>query len=155
MGEEALSTKHLEQISRMAAVAGLAMLCISVSYDWSYLLALDVTFSEVSTTLQEHLRSALIWAPASVTGMFIGGLLVLASLGEGRVARAATQINRILIWFVLFLALGLGVWQRSLLLAYAALAGAWLWASQKALLHEPLRVAVFGTSPGFLPLFSP
>ena len=47
---------------------------------------------------------------------------------------------------------GIGVWQRSLVLVYVAFAVAWMWGAQKALAHEPLRLAVFGPSPKFAPL---
>lgn len=45
-----------------APLSGMALL-LSVFYDYSFLSALGLQFSEVPTTISDHLRSAIVWLP--------------------------------------------------------------------------------------------
>lgn len=45
-------------------------LVLSITYDWGYLHWLGVSFSEVPTSLSDHARSALVWAPSVGIGFF-------------------------------------------------------------------------------------
>jgi hypothetical protein len=72
--------KYIESIPSLLGITSAMALIASVIYDWGYLKYLGVTFSEVPTTLSDHLRSTILWAPW-------GGLLVLAGLGIEAITR--------------------------------------------------------------------
>gem|GEM_PF-3352601 len=60
----------LESAAKALAVAAAILLILSTAFDFSYLYALGLAFEEVPTTLADHVRSALIWAPkAAVYGL--------------------------------------------------------------------------------------
>lgn len=59
----------VEGASRVLGVLGAATLALSAFYDFSYLKALGLGFSEVQTTLSDHARSALVWIPALLVGV--------------------------------------------------------------------------------------
>lgn len=45
---------------------------LSVDYDWGYLGALGLSFADVPTTISDHVRSALVWAPWVLTSFGAG-----------------------------------------------------------------------------------
>lgn len=49
-------------------MALIATLCVALSvlFDWGFLAALELTFSEVPTSLSDHTRSAILWLPLAV-----------------------------------------------------------------------------------------
>ena len=47
-----------------------ALLVLSVVYDFTYLSALNLSFSQIPTTISDHVRSALLWAPLLFLGLF-------------------------------------------------------------------------------------
>ncbi len=69
----------IENLSKLAPIFTAGILATSVIYDSSYLLALGLFIADVPTSVSEHLRSALIWAPLvfifllTVTGIIIYG----------------------------------------------------------------------------------
>ena len=50
-------------------VAGMALVG-SVAYDWAYLYALGLSFSDVPTSVADHMRSALNWIPTAILAVF-------------------------------------------------------------------------------------
>ena len=50
-------------------MAFIATLCVALSvvFDWGYLAALELTFSEVPISLSDHTRSAVLWLPLVVS----------------------------------------------------------------------------------------
>lgn len=46
----------------VAAIASL-LLVVSVFFDYSFLLAIGLSFDEIPSSLSEHVRSAILWAP--------------------------------------------------------------------------------------------
>ena len=46
------------------------LLVLSVVYDFTYLSALNLSFSQIPTTISDHIRSALLWAPLLFLGLF-------------------------------------------------------------------------------------
>ena len=76
----------IEKLGRFASLGAAGLLAISVFYDFSFLLALRLNFAEVATTMSDHLRSAIVWAPALAAGGLLGFLALLGL----QVARAST-----------------------------------------------------------------
>lgn len=62
---------HIEQLGTLIGLTSGALLILSVFYDFSFLLALSLTFEDVPTTISDHVRSAIVWTP-------IVGLVTLA-----------------------------------------------------------------------------
>jgi len=62
----------IELVGSNVTVITAALLTLSVAYDWSFLVGVGLTPSEVPTTLQDHLRSAVVWAPGTVLLLFFG-----------------------------------------------------------------------------------
>lgn len=69
----------LEVGTKILALMATLCVALSVLFDWGYLHALELTFSEVPTTLSDHTRSAVLWLPlvvlvlplAVVTSLFL------------------------------------------------------------------------------------
>lgn len=54
-------------------ISGFSLLC-SIAYDWGFLYALGLSFSDIPTSLADHIRSSLNWLPlafAAVSSVFI------------------------------------------------------------------------------------
>lgn len=64
------------------------LLVASVAYDYAYLLALGLTLDEIPSSLSEHVRSAVVWAP-KVSIAFI--LYVVVELALRRVEGDRTE----------------------------------------------------------------
>ena len=60
----------------LIGVASAASFVLTAVYDWGFFSALGLKLSEVPTTLSDHLRGALNWMPAVLSGL---GLAVLIS----------------------------------------------------------------------------
>lgn len=67
-------TPLIESLGKTLGVAGAMLTVSSVGYDYSFLAALGLDFSSVPTTLADHARTAVLWAPL-VVAFFV--LLVL------------------------------------------------------------------------------
>ncbi len=75
----------LDSLSKVVGlVAGVALIG-SVAYDWAYLYALGLTFSDIPTTVADHVRSAFNWMPNAVllVGIVIGLELFLRRSEQG------------------------------------------------------------------------
>jgi hypothetical protein len=57
---------------KVAAAASGVALVLSVLYDYCFLTAMGLSLAEVPTTIADHVRSAIIWAPF-VLGTMLGG----------------------------------------------------------------------------------
>lgn len=53
----------MEQVGKAVAVVASLLLVVSVFFDYSYLLAIGLSFDEIPSSLSEHVRSAILWAP--------------------------------------------------------------------------------------------
>lgn len=79
---EARKTLHsyqsiLEVGAKLLALIATLCVALSVVFDWGYLTALELTFSEVPTSLSDHTRSAVLWLPLVVS---VFPLAIVASL---------------------------------------------------------------------------
>lgn len=52
-----------EQVGKAAAVLASLLLVVSIFFDYSFLLAIGLSFDEIPSSLSEHVRSAILWAP--------------------------------------------------------------------------------------------
>lgn len=52
-----------EQVGKVVAVIASLLLVVSVFFDYSFLLAIGLSFDEIPSSLSEHVRSAILWAP--------------------------------------------------------------------------------------------
>lgn len=60
----------LGKLPALISVFGALIFSLSVVYDYGYFLVFGVTFSEIPTTLSDHLRSSLAWIPSAVFIVF-------------------------------------------------------------------------------------
>jgi hypothetical protein len=67
-------TKSLEMIGKFLSLLVTGCFCLSVLYDLGYLSALGLGFSEVPTSLGDHLRSAIIWLPLLLVCILWGSM---------------------------------------------------------------------------------
>jgi hypothetical protein len=52
-----------EQSAKVLALLATTLLIISVCYDYTFLMAVGLTFNEIPSLTTEHVRSALLWGP--------------------------------------------------------------------------------------------
>lgn len=52
-----------EQMGKLLGIAASGLLVLSTAYDFSFFYALGLSFEDVPTTLADHMRSAIVWAP--------------------------------------------------------------------------------------------
>jgi hypothetical protein len=52
-----------EQVGKAVAVIASLLLVVSVFFDYSFLLAIGLSFDEIPSSLSGHVRSAILWAP--------------------------------------------------------------------------------------------
>jgi len=87
-GIDLTQSSSLERIPTLIAAFGAALLVISVAYDYGFLLWLGVSLSEVPTSLSDHIRSSLVWAPSMVIVFF--GIFVI-ELFNRRIEQGMTE----------------------------------------------------------------
>lgn len=85
----------IEDISKKLPIATATLLVLSVIYDYFYLQALALSFSELSTTISDHIRSAIVWLPGLAIGSGIGYLLGVSQPISGS-ANGLPQSNKYL-----------------------------------------------------------
>lgn len=69
----------IDDIAKRIAFFSTVLLVLSVTYDYTYLLALGLSFADVPTVIGDHVRSAIIWSPSLVVGSLIGLIAGLAT----------------------------------------------------------------------------
>ena len=85
-----MSQQEILIASLPALIAGFsaAILVVSVSYDYGYLLWFGVSFAEAPTSLSDHIRTSLVWAPTILLTIF--GVMVI-ELFNRRVEQGMTE----------------------------------------------------------------
>lgn len=78
----------LESFSALIAVLSAAILIFSVTYDFGFLLWFGVSLAEAPTTLSDHIRSSLVWAPTILITVF--GVVAL-ELFNRRIEKGMTE----------------------------------------------------------------
>lgn len=66
--------KPLESAAKLLGLIAAASLGMSLIYDWGFFSALNISFNELPTSIADHARTALDWAP------FIAAMLIVASV---------------------------------------------------------------------------
>ncbi|NVD08295.1 hypothetical protein FCU94_15650 [Vibrio sp. JPW-9-11-11] len=64
------NSKAIDSIPKYISTLVPAILSLSVVYDLGFFSGFGLTFSEVPTTISDHLRSSLIWLPAAILCVF-------------------------------------------------------------------------------------
>jgi hypothetical protein len=78
----------LDSLSKVGGlVAGVALIG-SVAYDWAYLYAIGASFSDIPTSVADHIRSALNWMPNAV---LVVGIVVALELFLRRSEQGMTE----------------------------------------------------------------
>jgi len=67
----------LEGVGKLLSIGASVVLAVSVFYDYNFLRALGLGFSEVPTTLADHVRSAIIWGPVLLIAVLVAVWLQL------------------------------------------------------------------------------
>ncbi|WP_261599284.1 hypothetical protein, partial [Marinomonas sp. BSi20414] len=78
----------VEKLPALIATFSAAILVVSVSYDYGFLLWLGVSLAEAPTSLSDHIRSSLIWAPTILLMVF--GVTVM-ELFNRRIEQGMTE----------------------------------------------------------------
>ncbi|WP_157234679.1 hypothetical protein WKI13_09145 [Teredinibacter turnerae] len=78
----------LSKLPILISVFGALVLILSIAYDYGYFMVFGVGFSEIPTTLSDHLRSSLTWIPNTLLVAF--GVVAL-ELFNRRVEQGMTE----------------------------------------------------------------
>lgn len=94
----------LDSLSKLVGVVAGVALVGSVAYDWAYLYAMGLSFSDIPTSITDHMRSALNWMPNAVltVGIVIGVELFLRRTEQGMTEEqliSASPHPRFTAWF--------------------------------------------------------
>ena len=78
----------IERIGTLSTVIASFSLIVSVFYDWGFMSALGLRFSEIPTSVTDHVRSWLVWLPNVAIGVF--GIIAVEMLSR-RIERGMTE----------------------------------------------------------------
>ncbi len=78
----------LDKLPSFISLLGVFILGASVSYDFGFFYVLGTSFSEMPTTLSDHLRSSLNWIPVGIMGIW--GLFIYEMFNR-RVEQGMTE----------------------------------------------------------------
>ncbi|MFZ3071900.1 MAG: hypothetical protein WA162_01510 [Thermodesulfobacteriota bacterium] len=88
MSEDKILSSWVDSLLKaVGLISGISLLC-SIAYDWGYLYALGLSFSDIPTSLADHIRSSLNWLP---TVFFIGSAVFLFELLTIRIEQGMTE----------------------------------------------------------------
>jgi len=82
------ATKTIETFAKATGILAATALVLSIIYDWGFLFSLGLSYATVPTGMADHVRSALVWLPSTLFGMFIG---VLIEFINQRIERGLTE----------------------------------------------------------------
>lgn len=93
------SVIRFPDFGKVAAAASGVALVLSVLYDYCFLTAMGLSLAEVPTTIADHVRSAIVWAPF-VLGLMLGGAAwgVVLSWASGGAAKTPADAPRHVRW---------------------------------------------------------
>lgn len=83
-----MKTNIIEKTPILLSAFGALILILSIAYDYGFYLGIGVKFSEMPTTLSDHLRSSLNWAPIALISMFI---LYIFEMFNQRIEQGMTE----------------------------------------------------------------
>lgn len=69
---------QLDELGKLAGIISAGLLVLSIAYDYFFLLALGLSFDSVPTTIADHVRSAIVWAPRVALFLFAFAIYELA-----------------------------------------------------------------------------
>ena len=95
--EKSYLVTSFEALGKLLGLMTGALLVLSVGYDYGYLSSIDLTFAAVPTTITDHVRTAIVWAPANGVGMALGFLF--GTIVDFRPPPAHTRAGKQIRWF--------------------------------------------------------
>ncbi|MDR3096237.1 MAG: hypothetical protein LBV73_04080 [Paraburkholderia sp.] len=63
-------TSIFDYFSQLVALTASASLVASLAYDWGFFYTIGISFHDLPTSLSDHARTALDWAPTVAAGAF-------------------------------------------------------------------------------------
>jgi hypothetical protein len=66
-----LFKEKIENVVQLLTLGGSLCLLASIVYDWGFYSSLSLSFSDIPSTLTDHVRSALIWSPKIFLGFLV------------------------------------------------------------------------------------
>lgn len=78
----------IERVGKITTVIASLSLLFSVVYDWGFISAIGLQFSEVPTSVSDHVRSWLLWLPHVIIGLFA---ILIFELLTRRIERGMTE----------------------------------------------------------------
>ena len=82
------SESFLNKLPIFISAFGTLVLILSITYDYGYFMVFGISFSEMPTTLSDHLRSSLVWVPSTLRAIFA---LISIELFNRRVEQGKTE----------------------------------------------------------------
>lgn len=86
----------LERTTKSLGLAAACLLIVSIGYDYAYVRALGLSFAALPTSLSDHVRTAVVWAP--VTGVGLVGGFLLGMLNSPSTDTQTAPSARALFW---------------------------------------------------------
>ena len=98
------SKLQLEKLPALISVFATFILSLSVVYDYAFLSILGMSFSEMPTTLSDHLRSSLAWIPETIFAIFVVAIFEMfyRRIEQGKTEEKIIQsspIPKFMAWF--------------------------------------------------------
>lgn len=78
----------LSKLPALISVFGALILSLSIAYDYGYFMVLGISFSELPTTISDHLRGSLTWIPNTLVIIFA---VIAAELFFRRLEQGMTE----------------------------------------------------------------
>jgi hypothetical protein len=103
------SVLRFSDFGKVATGASGIALVLSVLYDYCFLSAMGLSLAEVPTTVADHVRSAIIWAPAVLGTLLLGAAWSAFMAWTAGSAKPPTNAPRHVRWLDLFYRYGIPV----------------------------------------------
>lgn len=87
-----------ENLVKLTPIFTASILAISITYDYAYLWALDLSLSDIPSSISEHIRSALLWSPIALAlSMGIGVINSFSNQFDTISTKSANFVKKIAI----------------------------------------------------------
>ncbi len=68
-------SEQIEKLGKLLAIFSILVFLLSICFDFGFFQALGLDFSELPTSISDHVRSALVWAPTAAIILLIIALI--------------------------------------------------------------------------------
>lgn len=94
----------LDNIAKLAPIFTVLILATSIIYDSAYLFALGLSFTDIPSSISEHVRSAILWSPIVFILLFFINTLYMADIFEIKnIPEEKTSRNNKLIYLIILI----------------------------------------------------